>query len=413
MKKDLLKFPLKRILLSTVILCSLSAIFTSCGDDAEGRIEINNTAPDKVTEVNTAKGPGEVYLSWRIPQSTSFMYTKVEYMDAKGERQYQMISKDRAENGICKATISGFANTDPVTFSLYSCSVKGNNSGSVEVTASPDTPAFAVVAETVNIESIPGGVKVSWNNESVAQVYVVLTYSAKNDASKGGTVRIPAPASSKGVQTIALSNGAGGYLMGEACNVNVTTEDEVGNSSEVFPFESTPISVVRLSQEGWSFPGYEDSYNATIGYSSQEAGGEGGSPNGRVIAMIDDNEGTFWHTAWKQASAYPHFFILDLGKDVEVSAIDIRRRTKNNGTHKGQSFALCANADAVDKNNPDSWIWQNQGHSPFDPNTDNYQMFPCLNTMKARYIKVSFAASDQGSSSFVMISEVNVYGPEK
>lgn len=70
-------------------LCSLSAIFTSCGDDAEGRIEINNTAPDKVTEVNTAKGPGEVYLSWRIPQSTSFMYTKVEYMDAKGERQYQ------------------------------------------------------------------------------------------------------------------------------------------------------------------------------------------------------------------------------------------------------------------------------------------------------------------------------------
>lgn len=412
MRKNQLKFTSMRALLSALMVCSF-ALFASCGDDAEGRIEINNAAPAKVTEVSAAQGPGEVYLSWRIPESASFMYTKVEYLDAKGERQYQIITKEKAENGICKATISGFANTDPVTFSLFSCSLKGNNIGAVEFTASPDTPAFAVVAETVAVEPIPGGVKVSWNNESVAQVYVTLNYTAKNDASKGGTVRIPAPPSQKGVCAVALPDGVGGHLMGEACDIKVTTQDEVGNASEEFPFEATPVPVVRLSQEGWSFPGYEDSYNATIGYSSQEAGGEGGSPKGRVIAMIDDDENTFWHTAWKQASAYPHFFILDLGKDVEVNAIDIRRRTNNDGTHKGQTFALCADADAADKSNPDSWKWQNQGHSAFDPTTNNYQMFPCLSTTKARYIKVSFAAGDQGSSNFVMISEINVYGPEK
>lgn len=412
MKKKLLKFTSMRVLLSALMVCSL-LLPASCGDDAEGRIEINNAAPDKVTDVNTAQGPGEVYLSWRIPESISFMYTKVEYLDAKGKRQYQIISKERAENGVCKATVGGFANTDPVTFSLFSCSVKGNNSGAVEITASPDTPAFAVVAETVEIAPTSGGVKVSWNNESVAKVYIVLNYNAKNNASKSGTVRIPAPASNKGVQAVALSDGAGGYLMGEVCEIKVTTEDEVGNASEAFSFESTPAPVTRLPQEGWSFPGYEDSYNATIGYSSQEAGGEGGAPNGRVIAMIDDNENTFWHTAWKQTSAYPHFFILDLGKDFDVSAIDIRRRTNNNGTHKGQSFALCADADAPDKSNPNSWTWQEQGHSAFDPNTNNYQLFPCLNTTKARFIKVSFATSDQGSSNFVMISEINVYGSAK
>lgn len=71
MKKDLLKFPLKRVLLSAVILCSLSAIFTSCGDDAEGRITLNDKAPAKVTNVTTAAGPGEVYITWTNPTSES------------------------------------------------------------------------------------------------------------------------------------------------------------------------------------------------------------------------------------------------------------------------------------------------------------------------------------------------------
>ena len=86
MKKDLLKFPLKRVLLSTVILCSLSAIISSCGEE-EGRISVNDAAPEKVTNVTTKAGPGEVTLSWTNPASSSFMYTKIEYTNAKGEKQ--------------------------------------------------------------------------------------------------------------------------------------------------------------------------------------------------------------------------------------------------------------------------------------------------------------------------------------
>lgn len=152
MKKDFLKFPLRKALFSTVILFSLSAIFSSCGDDVEGRISVNNAAPEKVTNVKTEAGPGEVYLTWTNPTNESFMYTKIEYTTSKGEKKYQLISKENADNGVAKATVSGFANTDPVTFSIFSCSVKGNNKGAVEVTAEPDTPAFAVVAETVEIE---------------------------------------------------------------------------------------------------------------------------------------------------------------------------------------------------------------------------------------------------------------------
>lgn len=87
MKKDFLKFPLRKALFSTVILFSLSAIFSSCGDDVEGRISVNNAAPEKVTNVKTEAGPGEVYLTWTNPTNESFMYTKIEYTTSKGEKK--------------------------------------------------------------------------------------------------------------------------------------------------------------------------------------------------------------------------------------------------------------------------------------------------------------------------------------
>lgn len=102
-----------------------------------------------------------------------------------------------------------------------------------------------------------------------------------------------------------------------------------------------------------------------------------------------------------------------MGKDYQISHMDIRRRLGNNGTHKGQTFYTCSNAAAVDKNKPDSWGWEEQGHYSFDPNTDTPQLFRFPSPATARYVKVSFAESDKGSSNFVMISEVNVFSPKK
>lgn len=414
MKKDFLKYPLKRMLFSTVILFSLSAIFSSCGDEEEGRISINDAAPEKVTNVKTEAGPGEVYITWTTPADETFMYTKIEYITSKGEQKYLLFSKEKADkNGITKATVSGFANTDPVTFSLFSCSVKGNNKGAVEITVSPDTPAFAVVAETVEIESQPGGVNVSWHNESVAPVYVVLDYYAKKQPSKVGSVKVLAAAGSKEKRFVPLTYETVNYFSAEECIINVTTQDEEANASEIFPFEVMVKTMEKISKTNWAFPDYNGSSNdGTIGYSSQETIGEG-TVNGRVITMIDDDPDTFWHTAWKTSSAYPHFFIIDMGKDYPISHIDIRRRLGNNGTHKGQTFYTCSDAAATDKSKPDNWGWEEQGHFSFDSNSDLPQLFHFPSTVTARYIKVSFAESDKGSSNFVMISEVNVFSPEK
>lgn len=412
--RKVLKVPCKRTFLSmaVLILCSCFAV-TSCNDDGEGRVALNDAAPASVSNIQQSAGPGEVYFTWTIPASESFMYTKVVYNTSKGVEKYQIYGKDRAdENGIMKATISGFASTDPVKFSFYACSVRGNSLQPVEVEAAPDTPAFVLMAESINVEPAYGGADVSWVNESAAPVYIAVDYAAKAEASKSGSVKFKVAANSKGSRFVPFSYGEDGeVLSGEVCVINIRTQDEEENSSEARTFEKTPIKVQKLDRTDWTFPGFVDSYDATIGYSSQEAGGEGGYPNGRVVAMIDGDKNTFWHTAWKQASAYPHFFIIDMGKEVEVTNVVIRRRMGNSGTHIGQTFYTCTEANASNPADPTAWTWDEQGWFAFDATTDTPQLFLLNTPKKARYLKVYFASGDKGSGDFVMISEVNVYGP--
>lgn len=388
---------------------ALSLAMTACGDESEGRVEINDSAPAQVSDVNYTPGPGEVTLTWKIPASPSFMYSKVVYKNSKGEEVYKMYSKDHAKDGVMTETIGGFASVDPVDFNIYACSVRGNHLDATKISATPGAPAFLIVAETVDAEPAWGGVSVSYKNETVAWVNIVLNYHMKSDASKKGSYSFTAAPDSEGAQFVGLLVSNNEFINGEEAVIELAAGDADGNTSAPRTIETRTKKVEKLDRAAWTFPGFADTYDAQIGYSSQEAGGEGAFPNGRVMAMLDGNEGTFWHTAWKQSSAYPHFFIIDMGEEKEVSNVTIRRRGGNNGTNIGQTFYTCT-AAAANGASPDDWGWTNQGWNPFDRNSDAHQLFSMKQVEKARYIKVYFSEKDKGGN-FVMISEFNAYTP--
>ena len=130
------------------------------------------------------------------------------------------------------------------------------------------------------------------------------------------------------------------FLNGE-CIVKVSAEDEYDNASEAKELRATPIPAVKFDRSNWSFPGYnENSSDGTIGYSSQEAIGEGdkdGLKNGRVASMIDGSLNTYWHASWKTPStSYPHWFILDMGKEVTIASVELTRRQGDARGQKGQ-----------------------------------------------------------------------------
>ncbi len=388
----------------------VGAVSVSCGDESEGRIEINDAAPAQVSDVKYTEGPGEVRLEWKIPTDPSFMYSKIEYTNSKGELTKKMYSKERAdENGIMRATIQGFASVEPVEFKIYSCSVRGNNNGAVVYSATPGAPAFLAVANSLSAQPAYGGIDVAYKNETDADVIVSVKYSLKSDASKSGQASFTAKGNTTSKNFVALTVSNNEFINGDDAVLELTAQDVEGNSAQPVKTECGTKKVVAIDRSKWTFPGFADNYDAQAGYSSQEAGGEGGYPRGRVVAMLDGNEGTFWHTAWKQASSYPHFFIVDMGEEHVVSNVTIRRRSGNNGTNIGQTIYTCS-ASAANGTNPDDWKWTNQGWNPFDRNSDAHQLFGMPTPEKSRYIKVYYAESDKGGN-FVMVSEFNAYTP--
>ncbi|WP_270612015.1 DUF4959 domain-containing protein [Bacteroides intestinalis] len=418
MKNDFLKFSSKRNLLSAMIICCLSFAFSSC-DDEEGRIKIDDSAPAKVTNITATPGPGEVMLSWTNPSSSSFMYTKIEYTNARGEKKYTMVSKEKAnENNVSTATIKGFANTNEQKFEIFACSVRGNNAGAVEVSQSPGSPAFLEVVKTVSLEPVLGGVLVNYENKYNSTILIALNFYEADNESKAGSIKFEAPANSKGPQLVMLTDDSSKEFLNGECIVKVSAEDEYDNASEAKELRATPIPAVKFDRSNWSFPGYnENSSDGTIGYSSQEAIGEGdkdGLKNGRVASMIDGSLNTYWHASWKTPStSYPHWFILDMGKEVTIASVELTRRQGDARGQKGQIIYTCTEAGATDANNPDSWRWVDHGSFVFNPNIDVPQSCGLTTTPKARYIKVYFGTEHKGSGAQAMLADLNVYGAEE
>lgn len=414
--KDILNLCRKHFLLA---VASCSFIFVSCKNEVDGRITIDDRIPQQVVNVKSESGPGEVTFSWTIPDTVanpSFMYTKIEYLDSKGEKQYRLISKYRAVDNVSTETIRGFADVEEKTFSFYTCTVRGYHGESVDVKVAPGTPAFIELVKTVTLTPDLGGILVNWDNPYDSPVNLVIDYYATADNSKSGRTLVEVEGRGKGSEFVSLVYGNNQIISGEECVVNVIGQDEALNESEPQKFTITPKKAVKLDRTGWSFPGYVNNSNdGTIGYSSQETQGEGADPKGRVMAMLDGDPSTFWHASWKVATDYPHWFIVDLGKDFTISTVELlRRQDSNNGPkcQKGHKIYTCSDANASDKTNPESWTWIDHGSFDFDVNSAAPQSYRLSSNPTARYIKVYFGTEHKGVGNQATMAEFNVYGVE-
>jgi len=169
-----------------------------------------------------------------------------------------------------------------------------------------------------------------------------------------------------------------------------------------------------IPRDDWTFPGYVDnSGDGTIGYSSQENSGEGGgtSPNGRVIAMIDGNLNSYWHSRWTGAgSSKPHWFIVDLKQTVELTGIMLQQRQNDNRGVTGFQFFTCA-SEPTNQNDPvNGYEWVDLGSFTLAAAVYTQQRFPLYPPFpKARYVKV-YIGTNVGGGAHAMFSEFGLFG---
>lgn len=387
--------------IKSILFIPLLLIAMSCTNDDEGGVTL-----DPVSNAVADADYGAVVLKWELPSGEDIDYVNVKY--TIGEQAYSRnFSKFNIDtiSGMMSVTVEGFPDTNEYEFELTSYNTDGGKSEPVFIKAAPLSPAYDIVVKTVSFEPDFGGCVVSWINETGKMLNVVVSYPDPDNSTRDKTVTFTSDESGKEYITDLPAN---------PMAMVVSVSDQYNNSSAPISVDITPLAETQISKDTWSIPGYvKDSPDATVGYSSQDVSSAG--TQGRAVALIeDDDNSTFWHASWKSpnTSVYPHWIVIDLGKEVIVSRVVLTRRKNNKTGQLGQQFLTCKADGVVDANNSETWNWEDQGEFSFDINTNDAQSYRLVNNPKTRYLKLYFAEKYEGIFTYAMLGDLQVFGQE-
>jgi F5/8 type C domain. len=229
-----------------------------------------------------------------------------------------------------------------------------------------------------SITATPEGATISWASEEGC-IKTKLTYNNKEN--KKVELMVPDTESSSLIPD---------FVPGSEFTITSFYEPEKGaldyieSVEKVLKFPSFYI----ISKEDWDNKylanhQYLDRSTWTAEASTEELGGEG-PVNGRIATVLDNNPGTFWHSAWKNASpTLPHIINIDMQEAKDITAVEVARRV-NNKDLKTISFSA-----SLDNNN-----WETLGEIKFPNNpSTNAIVLLLVNKYKCRYIKGSVTES--------------------
>lgn len=171
-----------------------------------------------------------------------------------------------------------------------------------------------------------------------------------------------------------------------------------GSSVKVNEALRTTFYVVKAQPDLKDYPNYNRVAWQIIGFSSQEANGEG-TNNGRAIFALDGDPQTFWHTQWSGASpGPPHFLVIDMGAVITIHGLSFLARQADGGG-KPNEVNIQVSKDTL------SWI--DAGTVNLQNNKDLQPQFLPNGFQSARYFKVIVNSAYNGS--YTQIAELNAF----
>lgn len=159
----------------------------------------------------------------------------------------------------------------------------------------------------------------------------------------------------------------------------------------------TTFYKVRAQPNLNDYPVFDRTAWNIIGFSSQEANGEGPS-NGRAIFALDNDPATYWHTQWQGASpGPPHFLIVDMGAIKTLHGLSfLARQSDNDG--KPQDVQVQTSIDNI--------TWKDAAAFTLANTKDQQSQFLAAFT-EARYFKVIIQTSY--NASYTHLAELNAF----
>ena len=286
---------MKKLYFITSIL--IAALLYGCAkEDRDDHIDPNAPAPAQISNVTIKPLPGGAKLSYRMPKDVNLAYVKAVYEIQPGVFR-------EAKSSIYADTLAlvGFGDTNEHQVKVYSVGKNEKESDPVLVTVIPQTPPVQTVFLTTDLVSTFGGVTVSFDNLSRANLAVVVMVDTTGqntwaEVSTYYTATMKGRFSARGMKS-------------EERKFAVYLRDRWNNKSDTLTKMITPKFEMQIPKTGWSSMQMEqDSWQpVNSGYSVSKIW------DGKWAVLTGDSFAT------PNGSAIPSWFSIDLGKKVLLS----------------------------------------------------------------------------------------------
>jgi len=171
-----------------------------------------------------------------------------------------------------------------------------------------------------------------------------------------------------------------------------------GNPVKVREALRTTFYLVKAQPDFNDYSNYDRSNWDIIGFSSQEANGEGPN-NGKAIFALDGNSSTFWHTQWSGASpGPPHYIIIDMKEVKTLHGVSFVGR-QGDGSGKPNEVNIQVSLDNT--------TWTDAGTFNLLNNKDLQKQFLPNGFKNARYIKAIINSAY--NASYTQVAEFNAF----
>lgn len=160
----------------------------------------------------------------------------------------------------------------------------------------------------------------------------------------------------------------------------------------------TAYYIVKAQPDLADYPNFTRTSWTIIGFSSQEANGEGAN-NGRAIFALDGDNNTFWHTQWQGGSpGPPHYLIIDMGEVKTIHGIAFLGRQADAGG-KPKEVNIQVSTDNV--------VWTEAGSFTLQNNKNLQSTFLPNGFKNARYFKAIVNSAYNGS--YTQVAELYAF----
>ncbi len=253
----------------------------------------DGVAPGPVKDVTVENLSGSAKIKYTIPSDPDVLYVKAVYTTKQGVERETKVSY--YNNAI---TVAGFGDTDAYEVKLYAVDKGGNASQPVAVTVHPLTPAFRLVRNSLGAIANFGGIDVSYQNLSGADIAIVVLM---NDSLGDFTPINTSYTNLK--QGIFVTRD----LKAVETKFGVYVRDRWGNISDTLHTTLTPIFEVKLDRTKMKQLVLPTNTDAPLGYGGSVAGLFDGGVTG----------GGYYHTG--DGGTMPKWFSYDMGVTAKIS----------------------------------------------------------------------------------------------